>query len=414
MAVLEIQNIGFYYYQNKIVLEDISLSFERGKFYAICGPSGCGKTTLLTLIGGLVKPKEGNILCNEKDIQGKGLEWHRKNNVAFIFQNYNLIDYLTAKENVLLTAKENPLASLRRVGITDEEARRNVLKLSGGQQQRVAIARALASQAPIILADEPTGNLDEDTASEITQLLKSNAHELNRCVIVVTHSDAVAREADEVFYLSYGKLKKKEVFSEKSEDLEKVKQAVHDVKNHFVILKEYEAAGEFEELGKYLNEITDEIWSRNSRRWTGNRILDIILNQKKMLSEDKGVEFDIETVPLNDRFLTDSEISSLFGNLLDNAIEACEKISGDEKWISVSIRRQKELLFIEVANTAVQAPVEEEGRLITSKPDKEFHGIGSANVRRIVGKYGGDIVYQFHKGIFKANITFYKIPEIEE
>ena len=414
MSVLEAQNVGYYYYENKKVLENINISFEKGKFYAICGPSGCGKTTLLTLLGGLAKPKEGKIRCDNQDILDKGLEWHRKNNVAFVFQNYNLIDYLTAKENVLLTAREDPMLSLRRVGITDDESRRNVLKLSGGQQQRVAIARALASQAPVILADEPTGNLDEDTAAEITKILKSNAHELNRCVIVVTHSEAVAKEADEVFYLSYGKLKRKESVSEKAENLDKIRQVVHDVKNHFVILKEYEAAGEFEELGKYLNEITDEIWSKKSRRWTGNRILDIILNQKKMAAEEKGIEFDVEAVALKDRFLTDSETSSLFGNLLDNAIEACEKISDEEKWISVSIRRQKELLFIEVANTASQAPKEENGKFITSKEEKDIHGIGFGNVRKIVEKYGGDIVYQFHRGIFKVNITFYKIPEITE
>ena len=113
---------------------------------------------------------------------------------------------MTPKENVLLTAKEDPMPILRKLGISDEEAKRNVLKLSGGQQQRVAIARALASQAPIILADEPTGNLDEDTAADITEILKKNAHELNRCVVVVTHSEAVAKEADIVFHLQNGKL----------------------------------------------------------------------------------------------------------------------------------------------------------------------------------------------------------------
>ena len=113
---------------------------------------------------------------------------------------------MTSIENVLLTAKEDPILKLREVGISEEEARRNVLKLSGGQQQRVAIARALASQAVIILADEPTGNLDGDTAMEITMILKKNAHELNRCVIVVTHSEEVAKEADTVIYLKNGKV----------------------------------------------------------------------------------------------------------------------------------------------------------------------------------------------------------------
>ena len=208
MAVLEVRDVGYYYYENKKVLDGIQLELEPGKFYAISGPSGCGKTTLLSLIGGLDEPKAGPILYEGEDIQKKGLAYHRKHHVAFVFQNYNLIEYMTPKENVLLTAKEAPMPVLDSLGISEEEAKRNVLKLSGGQQQRVAIARALASQAPIILADEPTGNLDEDTAAEITEILKDNAHRLNRCVVVVTHSEAVAKEADEVFRLSHGKVMK--------------------------------------------------------------------------------------------------------------------------------------------------------------------------------------------------------------
>ena len=139
--------------------------------YAILGQSGCGKTTLLSLLGGLDSPVDGQILYDGQDIEKLGLANHRKNNVAFIFQSYNLIDYLTPKENVALTAKLSPQPILERVGLTEEECKRNVLKLSGGQQQRVAIARALASDTKVILADEPTGNLDEDTAAEIISII---------------------------------------------------------------------------------------------------------------------------------------------------------------------------------------------------------------------------------------------------
>ena len=135
-----------------------------------------------------------------------GLGDHRKNHVAFIFQAYNLIDYLTPSENVSLTSKLPPLPILERLGLTKEEAKRNVLKLSGGQQQRVAIARALASEAPVILADEPTGNLDEDTAQDITEILKESAHKMNKCVVVVTHSGELAKQADVVFRLKKGEL----------------------------------------------------------------------------------------------------------------------------------------------------------------------------------------------------------------
>ena len=126
--------------------------------------------------------------------------------MAFIFQSYNLIDYLTPMENVALTSKLPPLPILEQLGLTAEEAKRNVLKLSGGQQQRVAIARALASDAQVILADEPTGNLDEDTAVEITTILKGSAHKSGKCVVIVTHSNELAKEADVIFQLRRGEL----------------------------------------------------------------------------------------------------------------------------------------------------------------------------------------------------------------
>ncbi len=134
------------------------------------------------------------------------LAYNRKDHVSLIFQSYNLIDYMTPIENVALTAKKDVLPILLRLGLTAGEAKRNVMKLSGGQQQRVAIARALASDTPVILADEPTGNLDEDTAGEITDILKESAHELNKCVIVATHSNKLAAQADVVLNLKRGSL----------------------------------------------------------------------------------------------------------------------------------------------------------------------------------------------------------------
>ena len=169
-------------------------------------PSGCGKTTLLSLLGGLDSPQGGHILFQGKDIAETGLGQHRRRHVAFIFQSYNLIDYLTPAENVALASKLPPLPLLERLGLTKEEAGRSVLRLSGGQQQRVAIARALASEAPVILADEPTGSLDEDTAQGIASLLRESAHQMGKCVVVVTHSRELAREADVVFRLKRGTL----------------------------------------------------------------------------------------------------------------------------------------------------------------------------------------------------------------
>ena len=206
MKVMELQGVRYSYDNRRNVLKSKNAELEAGKMYAILGPSGCGKTTLLSLLGGLDSPADGQILFEGQNIETVGLAAHRKNHVAFIFQSYNLIDYLTPKENVALTSKLPPKPILERVGLTEEESRRNVLKLSGGQQQRVAIARALASDAKVILADEPTGNLDEDTAGEITAILKECAYQMNKCVVIVTHSNELAKQADVIFRLKKGDL----------------------------------------------------------------------------------------------------------------------------------------------------------------------------------------------------------------
>lgn len=206
MGVLEIQDLKYSYDNKKNVLNGINAQMELGKIYVILGTSGCGKTTLLSLLGGLDSASKGKILFNGKDIAEKGLENHRRNHVSFIFQAYNLIDYMTPLENVKLTSKLPPEPILEKMGLTKEEMKRNVLQLSGGQQQRVAIARALASESPIILADEPTGNLDEDTAMSIMRILEESVHHLNKCAIIVTHSNEVAKRADVVFQLKRGTL----------------------------------------------------------------------------------------------------------------------------------------------------------------------------------------------------------------
>ncbi len=206
MALLEVMNLRYGYEKNKNILKGISAEFEARKFYAILGPSGCGKSTLLSLIGGLDQPNAGKILYKGKQISELGLQNHRKQNVAFVFQNFNLLEYMTAEENVALVSELPPLPILKKMGLTQEEAKRNVKKLSGGQQQRVAIARALASERQLLLADEPTGNLDEEMAQEIIEILKESAYVHGKCVIVVTHSLELAGQADVVLTLKGGKL----------------------------------------------------------------------------------------------------------------------------------------------------------------------------------------------------------------
>ena len=204
--MLKLKNVSYYYksQKDKMILNHISYEFKKGVMYAVLGASGSGKTTLLSLLAGLDVPIEGTICVAGEDILKKGLNAHRRENVSLVFQNYNLIDYLTPIENVKLGGKANAEKLLAQMGIDEIQRKRNVMQLSGGQQQRVAIARALAGKAPILLADEPTGNLDEDTAGEIISIFQKLAHEQEKCVIVVTHSRELAERADIVLRIKKG------------------------------------------------------------------------------------------------------------------------------------------------------------------------------------------------------------------
>ena len=177
MKVLKLENVGYHYSDSKEkVFTELNAEFSTGKFYAIIGRSGAGKSTLLSLLAGLDAPTAGKIKFEDEDIKTKGYNYHRKKHITLVFQNYNLIDYLSPLENVRLVNSGAKKEILTELGLDEEQIRRNVMRLSGGQQQRVAIARALASEAPIILADEPTGNLDEQTTTEIIEILKRSAH----------------------------------------------------------------------------------------------------------------------------------------------------------------------------------------------------------------------------------------------
>ena len=209
MSILTLRDIIYSYADGTSnVLNGINYQFEKGKFYAIVGSSGAGKSTLLGLLAGLDTPTGGQILFNDQDITEQGYSHHRKHNISLVFQNYNLIDYLTPLENLKLVNSKATNETLHTMGLDDDHINRNVMKLSGGQQQRVAIGRALVSHAPIILADEPTGNLDETTAADIIDILRRAAHENDKCVIVVTHSKQLAKQADVVLTLKNKLLQK--------------------------------------------------------------------------------------------------------------------------------------------------------------------------------------------------------------
>ncbi|MBQ3294799.1 ABC transporter ATP-binding protein [Candidatus Saccharibacteria bacterium] len=211
---LIIENLS-YSYQNgdrtQKILDDINAKFEAGKIYAIVGESGSGKTTFLSLISALDKLQDGDIKYNNKSLRQITGQEFRLKYVNIVFQSYNLIKYMTAAENVEVASdfdgrKADPNKYLEKVGISAEEGKRLVGKLSGGQQQRVAIARALASNSPIVMADEPTGNLDEDTEAKIIDIFRDLAHKDGKIVIIVTHSRRVADKADQVLTLRRGKL----------------------------------------------------------------------------------------------------------------------------------------------------------------------------------------------------------------
>ena len=206
MSILALNKVNYSYKNGKSVLSDVSMEFEKGKFYTILGVSGSGKSTLLSLLAGLDEPKSGAVLYNNEDIKIKGYEKHRKNNISLIFQNYNLIDYMTPLENLKIVNPKADKSILNDLGLKDDEINRNVLQLSGGHQQRVAIARTLVADSPVILADEPTGNLDSGTEDEIIEILKTSAHKHGKCVIVVTHSKELAKKSDVILVLKNKKL----------------------------------------------------------------------------------------------------------------------------------------------------------------------------------------------------------------
>jgi putative ABC transport system ATP-binding protein len=190
------------------VLKGVNAEFEAGRMYAIVGESGSGKTTLISLISALDKVQKGSIKYNGKSIKAIGEGKFRLNYVNIVFQSYNLIKYMTARENVGVALdfegivgdrKEKSYELLEKVGIKRSEADRLVNKLSGGQQQRVAIARAMAGNTPIVVADEPTGNLDERTETKILELFRLLA-ESGKIVIIVTHSQRVAQHAKATVY----------------------------------------------------------------------------------------------------------------------------------------------------------------------------------------------------------------------
>lgn len=214
MSILKLENVAYRYKdapKDNYVFKDINYEFEQGKMYAIKGKSGSGKTTLLSLITGIEKCTEGNVLYDRKNLKKMNLDNYRNTDIGIVFQSYNLLPSLTAIENIILSMdvskvkvknkKQKALELMKSVGLSEEHANRKILKLSGGEQQRIAIARSLSYDPKIIIADEPTGNLDKDTENEILKIFKHLAKDENKCIIIVTHSQNVCNKVDVVYEL---------------------------------------------------------------------------------------------------------------------------------------------------------------------------------------------------------------------
>lgn len=214
MEILKLENVAYRYKdapKDKYVFKNINYGFEQGKTYAIKGKSGSGKTTLLSLITGLEKCTEGKIIYDGEDLKKKNLDKYRNTDIGIVFQSYNLLPRLTAIENIILSMdvsrikikdkKQRALELMKKVGLSEEHAKRKILKLSGGEQQRIAIARSLSYNPKIIIADEPTGNLDKDTENEILKIFIDLAKKENKCIIIVTHSQNVCDKVDVIYEL---------------------------------------------------------------------------------------------------------------------------------------------------------------------------------------------------------------------
>lgn len=219
MPILEAIGVDYSYqtkYQTIQALQEVSCAFETGNMYAVVGESGSGKSTLLSLLAGLDVPSKGKIYVEGEDLAGKNRDLYRQNVASVVYQAFHLFPLLTAQENVMYpmelkgmpgkqaAAKAQEL--LLEVGLGEKVFRQFPQMMSGGEQQRVAIARALASGGRILLADEPTGNLDSVNEKKIVEILKSSAHKKGYAVIVITHNPAVAGQADVVFRMKDGRL----------------------------------------------------------------------------------------------------------------------------------------------------------------------------------------------------------------
>lgn len=221
MKILTAENVSYAYktkYQTVYALREVSCTFETGKLYAIVGRSGSGKSTLLSMLSGMAMPDQGKIIVQGEELTAKKLRKHRRDNISVIYQAFNLFPQLTVLENVTFPMEivrrerdgytEKARTLLESVGIKENQFRKLPAQLSGGEQQRVAIARSLGSPGKIMLADEPTGNLDTENGKIVLDILKDLSYKKGYCVIIVTHDMDIAAKSDAVYHMQDGRLER--------------------------------------------------------------------------------------------------------------------------------------------------------------------------------------------------------------
>ena len=399
---------------NVNVLKGISFQVAEGEFVGIMGKSGCGKTTLLKTLGMIDKPTDGTIKFMGEDtseLYGDKLADIRNSKIGFIFQDFYLMDSLSVEENIMLPmiiSKQNINKMIAEAKKYAEQfqiehlLKKNPYELSGGEKQRVAICRALINNPDLILADEPTGNLDSKSGKIVIDALNKISSEYKKTIVMVTHDPQMASYCDRIILLKDGK-----ILEERYQEMLKSRKVVHDMKNHILALKNYDQEQNWPGLHEYLNELSNDMLEYNFHVWTGNHMLDMILNQKEKDAQNQNTVMQIDTEVFSTLPFTDREIISLFWNLLDNALEACEKINDKERWIKIKIKKKNLLLYIEIANALEEMPKQIQKEFVSNKKDNGLHGYGMKNIQDIVKKYDGIFEYKVYEDHLIFMISIY-------
>ena len=338
---------------NVNVLKGISFQVAEGEFVGIMGKSGCGKTTLLKTLGMIDKPTDGTIKFMGEDtseLYGDKLADIRNSKIGFIFQDFYLMDSLSVEENIML-----PMII-------------------------IYICVLLVFIGLWILIDAMLDTWEAEHQILISQLEEQEKHALQTKV---------------------------KILEERYQEMLKSRKVVHDMKNHILALKNYDQEQNWPGLHEYLNELSDDMLEYNFHVWTGNHMLDMILNQKEKDAQNQNTVMQIDTEVFSTLPFTDREIISLFGNLLDNALEACEKINDKKRWIKIKIKKKNLLLYIEIANALEEMPKQIQKEFVSNKKDNGLHGYGMKNIQDIIKKYDGIFEYKVYEDHLIFMISIY-------